>query len=84
MTVLATEHPKMGVSHTGNGMQYRQDKAGYTYHLPLGKEEYYLLLYDETVSSVKQVQMPFGYALITRYDVIVGGKGGMLENLCLK
>ena len=74
----------MGVPHTENGMQYTEDERGWTFHLPLGKEGYYLFLYNESVSSIKQVRVPFGCALITRHDVIIGGTGGKLGNLCLQ
>ena len=74
--ILATENPKVGVLHTENGMQYTEDERGCTFHLPLEKEGYYLFLYNESVSSIKQVQVPVGCALITRHDVIIGGTGG--------
>ena len=77
--ILATENSKVGVPHTENGMQYTEDERGWTFHLPLGKEGYYLFLYNESVSSIKQVRVPFGCALITRHDVIIGGTGGSLE-----
>ena len=84
VTLVATENKKVAVSHKIKDVLQKTDEdIGWNFHLPLCEEGSHLFLYDEQVTSIQKVHIPFGCALLTRNDVGISGNAGSFGNIRL-
>ena len=66
--------------------QNTNEEIGWSFHLPLCREGSHLFLYDAGTNgptSVQKVHIPFGCALLTRYNIGISGNAGSFGNIRL-